>query len=933
MKKITTGILSAAILFQSGIYTTAIKAKDVEATQTKDEKEAAMQRIKESFTKYVAGSEQSNQNEALKSKIDATEKNAKVAFDTYLGNDQELFRGIDLSREATVDVENSDNLYKTTQNIYKMALAYATSGTSYYHKEQAKKIICEAISKFYTATFCKYYGYSDDGLVFGNWWNWEIGMPTQLTNTFVLMEKELNETDAKLISQYVAGFDNYLRNGKNGDVDLSAPQHTGTNLADITMNRILQGTLIKEETRIQKAADDMRTVFATIDPYQLQNGNSDGVYQDGSFIQHHRVAYTGSYGKLLLQRAVQSLVILNGTPWQPVDQLATLQDWIYHSFAPLLYEGYMMEIVKGRAVSRSATGYSDAAGVIESMALLTQFLPEDEKNKMESQIKFMVESMPTKLNANALTMAAILPYLTIMEDENIQPKSQLSNGQYAFNAMDKNVQIEDGFAFAISRSSNRISKYEYMSGENLKPWFQGDGANYLYLSGRDQTKSFGVNYMAAIDPYRLPGTTVPKEQRLTIPQMFQGSLFYPAFPAGSEEQNDYVYFPVGTNHFSGSVSLNGFGVAGMQLGDDNAYAAKQQGILGSDFIAYKNAEANKSWFMFGNKIVAVGSDIHDEKQRELTTTIDNRMSGTKETIQATGMEQDGKIKALENGVYEHLSWIHYQTDEAHTAVGYYFPQEKAIEVKKETRNANLQDIRTVSPSTPIQENFFTMTYDHGTNPSNDSYSYVILPNASEAETKQFAQSGDIKILEQSDQKHVVQDTSQNLTGYNFFQAGKSQGIEVSAPATLIKQQEKDTLSLALSDPLFDQEAITVWLDGTYKLAQPNSRVEASIENNRTKLVCTTAKLYGESIEVSLQKTTAAQQEETTTPEKELPNKETPKTPATKAQTPQAAPQKEEALSSSVDTGDHSNTWLPVTFLVVSFGTMSAVYKITKKKKS
>ena len=45
--------------------------------------------------------------------------------------------------------------------------------------------------------------------------------------------------------------------------------------------------------------------------------------------------------------------------------------------------------------------------------------------------------------------------------------------------MDRNVHRRPGYAFALSRSSARISKYEYMSGENLMPWFQGDGAYYL----------------------------------------------------------------------------------------------------------------------------------------------------------------------------------------------------------------------------------------------------------------------------------------------------------------------------------------------------------------------------------------------------------------------------------------------------------------------
>ena len=62
-----------------------------------------------------------------------------------------------------------------------------------------------------------------------------------------------------------------------------------------TINRILQGAVTSDENRIKKAIDDVMTVFNTIDPANLQYGNTDGFYEDGSFIQHHRVAYTGAY--------------------------------------------------------------------------------------------------------------------------------------------------------------------------------------------------------------------------------------------------------------------------------------------------------------------------------------------------------------------------------------------------------------------------------------------------------------------------------------------------------------------------------------------------------------------------------------------------------------------------------------------------------------
>lgn len=858
MKKIIVCILTIGLCVQSGspliLHTKAISntLEEVELVQ-----ETNTQQIKKNFLQYVAGDEIQNANAALATKISATQKAAEAAIKIYKGMDTLLFEGLDLSDGETVNKQNSDNLYKTTQNIYKIALAYGTSGTKYYKDVKTKDLLCEALDLFYNKTFVKYLDYfqGEDKLVFGNWFNWEIGMPTQLTNSFVILEKELQETHPKVVENYISAFDNYLRWGKFGDVDLSARQHTGANLVDITTNRILQGALTKNTPRIEKAVKDMMTVFKTIDPYQLVNGNTDGVYEDGSFIQHHRVAYTGSYGKVLLQRAMQSLVMLNGTPWQPTNQLETLQNWIYNSFLPLMYEGYTMEIVKGRAISRTATGYADTTGVIESMVLLSSFLSMDEKAKMESQIKYMVSNMPSGFSIGGLGFAAIVPYLTIANNSDILPISQLAQGAYAFNAMDKNVQIGNDYAFALSRSSNRVSKYEYMSGENLKPWFQGDGAFYLYLSKRNQTSSFGVNYMAAIDPYRLPGTTVANQNRLTIPELYGGSLFYPGYEAGSEKQNDYVYFPIGTNHFSGSVVFGKNSVAGMQLGDDNAYMAKTQGLLGDDFIAYKNANANKSWFMLGDTIVAVGSNIQDEHGRNVTTTIDNRMSKISETTSIKAMNNNKEIVELTNGTYDHLTWVTYRSNEEHTSVGYYFPQPKAIQIAKETRTGNLKDIRSINANKVITENFLTMTYEHGKNPQEDNYSYVMLPNADETKTAAFAENPNIEIIENSKNIHVVKDRTQNLTGYNFFDAGTSNGMTSMSAVSILQQQETNGMTIAVSDPLFEQDEITIYLDGLYQLSQ-KSAIRIEIEEGKTKITVPTKQLYGKSVVIHLVATQA-----------------------------------------------------------------------------
>src|SRR5690606_35393537 len=112
---------------------------------------------------------------------------------------------------------------------------------------------------------------------YGNWYNWEIGIPTHASRTLALLGEGL-DADPDPARDYVATMDAYLRNGKDGDVDLDSRFHTGANLADITTNRIVQGAVLGDVARIEKAIADQLTVYRVIDPYDLQHGVTDGFY-------------------------------------------------------------------------------------------------------------------------------------------------------------------------------------------------------------------------------------------------------------------------------------------------------------------------------------------------------------------------------------------------------------------------------------------------------------------------------------------------------------------------------------------------------------------------------------------------------------------------------------------------------------------------------
>lgn len=811
-----------------------------------------MDLMKENYIRFMCGDETSNQNASVQSKIKGVDEKAQKALDVFIPSDQDrskgIFNGLDLT-----DREKSDAFSTTAKNLQAMGLAYKTPGSVYYMDEGVKEKILDGLQYYYDEFF------NDEELMtkyFGNWYNWEIGIPTALSSLFVLMSDEI---DHDLMKGYVACMDRYLQNGIDGDVDLTARQHTGANLADITMNRVFQGIVTQDAARIMKAISDMMTVYDVIDPNHIVNNNTDGVYEDGSFIQHHRVAYTGSYGVVLLSRISQSVIVLSGTQFQPQGHLEKMQEWIYNSFTPVSFEGYMMEIVKGRATSRTGTGYADMNKVLDAMMQVIPYMDAQSAQAYKEHIKYLVSSMPENIQpeATAFSLGSIATYEEIMADSSISPISHSSTGHYAFNSMDKNVHLRDDYAFSLSRSSNRIAKHEYMSGENKRSWFHGDGAFYLYLSGRDQTKSYGAEYYATVGAYNLPGTTVPKEERQTIQEWHGGKDYYDnaalGFESGSEKQNDYVYFPIGTNHYSGSVTLDNYAAAGMQLGDDNAYADKQKGLLPDDFVVYKNAEANKAWFMFDDEIVVMSSNIHDSQNRELMSTIDSRMADVDEQTSVEIGYKNGKQESLkENGTYKDVDWVHYGTNANGTNVGYYFLETKDMNIENGAKTGNLQDIRKQNPDKEVTHNVFTMTYDHAPNSEADSYSYVILPNADAQATKEYAANAQIKVLENNANVQAVEHKGLNMKGYMFYGQSKTDGIETSGSASVMMKQGEQGTTIAISDPTFEQSVIDVTLDMRDAVVVNGSdHISVESAGNKTILHVNVDKQNGKSFEVTL----------------------------------------------------------------------------------
>ncbi|SDU40868.1 polysaccharide lyase family 8 super-sandwich domain-containing protein [Jiangella alkaliphila] len=799
-----------------------------------------------------AGTAESNARPEVAAKLSAIDQTARTwlaALDTA-GNG-ELFAGLPLGT-------SDPNLNASFQHLYEIALATRTPGGAPSDLDGdvgTQRRVIDALVWLHE----NYYGDQAQGY-YGNWFTWEIGISTHVGKTLALLDEQVRAYRPDLVGTYVASMDAYLRNGSGGDVDLDSRFHTGANLADITTNRMIQGALLGDEARIRKAVEHQLTVFATIDPYNLRHGVTDGYYADGSFIQHHSVAYTGSYGKALLTRVVQTLKILDGTGLANTEALVpVVQSWVTNGFAPLIFEGWMMEIVKGRAVSRTTSGYTDVAVVVEAVVDLSGYATGADAAALKSYVAFIRSTSRAALNpATFVSPVTIARYTDIVDDDTVQPADLgPADRTVAFNAMDKNVHRRPGFAFALSRSSDRISKYEYMSGENLMPWFQGDGAHYLYLSGQDQTEAYGVDYFTTVSPYALAGVTAPVEQRQTIPELY-GTPFYDnpghplGFTASSESQNTYVYFPRGTNGHSGGAVLGAYGAAGMLLSSDAAYAAKQTGILPDDFVVYQNLTAMKSWFMLDDEIVVLVAGIDDGAGRAVSTSVDARISAPADDVTISGSARDGSAWSGP-GTGDPL-WLRYANESRGTAVGYVFLTSQQARVALDPVTRSRRVVRTANPDTAVTKNVFGISVGHAAGAEPGPLAYALVPNATEAQLRGYSPAGPIIVLANDTRVQAILHAGLGLVAANVFHAGwhESVGMRIEGPASVIVQNRPRLTTIAVSDPTMGRDVVNATLLGRSLTKVAGDRgVRVTQADGNTHLEFPTRHAYGRSVTVTL----------------------------------------------------------------------------------
>ncbi|MGL6174503.1 MAG: polysaccharide lyase 8 family protein [Cellulosilyticaceae bacterium] len=676
-----------------------------------------------------------------------------------------------------------------------MATAYAAEGCQLYHNNSLKEAIIEALESMHT------YGYNEHMVMIANWWNWDIGIPQALGNVIILLFSELSKDyiERQLIT--------LKRFNPTPFAVPGGPKMTGANLLDTAVVSMLKGMIGEDEKALVEARDAISEVL----PYVI---NGDGFYVDGSFIQHGNVPYAGGYGAVLMECMAKLLFILDGTPWQVVDPLIeNVYNWITESFAPLYHQGAIMDMVGGRGVSRQELDdHKRGRAIIPPMLELSYTAPKQKALEIQRFIKDNIIQDRTYENYYSdLKVTDILNIKALLADEEVETRQGYGLHKM-YSSMDRVVHHRNGWAVGISMFSSRIDNFEYGNGEHSKGYHTSDGMISLY---NDDQSQFADHYWPTADMMRLPGTTTDQSECSVIDWR------------GFRSQQDWV----------GGTNLdNQFGISGM--------------ILEMERTSLK---AKKSWICLADKIVCLGSGITAADNQLVETIVENRK-----------IKQSGDNKLIINGeeVLEKLgqedivnqvqwAWLEGNTVEGCSHIGYYFPKQTDVRVIRETRRGSWKDINIGGSEEVVCKNYISLAISHGENPSNETYSYILLPNTPLENIATYKMEEEIEIIANSDKVQAIRYFPESLVGINFWEQAEIEGIYAAQPCTCMIREKKEELELVIADPTQNQETLTIlFKNKQYQLKEKLQGISLEICPEGTKITLGTKASAGKTYRIT-----------------------------------------------------------------------------------
>ena len=285
--------------------------------------------------------------------------------------------------------------------------------------------------------------------------------------------------------------------------------------------------------------------------------------------------------------------------------------------------------------------------------------------------------------------------------------------------------------------------------EGLLSHHLSDGCTYIMRRGDEYRDIFPV-----WDWQKIPGTTIEQMEKMDDPVCIRGSL-----------------------PFAGGASDGMYGVAAF------------------DFRR-ENLTARKAWFFFDDEFVSLGAGINSDSDNPVFTTINQCLMHGDVHIRHNGLNE-----ALPEGSHalNNAEWIY------HDSIAYVPISPATVTL---TNREQLGDWRRINESLSketISRKVFTLFYDHGGNPRNQSYAYTVVPGIALKQVPEYIENSAIRIVRNDPGIQAVINDALDIAGIIFYESGLVElsgncTIAVDNSCILLFRRDDRRLNVTVSNP-------------------------------------------------------------------------------------------------------------------------------------
>ena len=333
-------------------------------------------------------------------------------------------------------------------------------------------------------------------------------------------------------------------------------------------------------------------------------------------------------------------------------------------------------------------------------------------------------------------------------------------GHWAKNYGAVSVHRRDEWAVSVKGWSKYVWDYERHTTQNIFGRYISYGAIQIVGSGDPVTQAASGYIEAGWDWSRWPGTT---------------AIYLPLDEVVDLDEDRNRCFS--DQPFVGGVSHEG---------RDGLFAMRLH-----DTTFDPSFRAHKSVFFFNDLIVCTGSEIENDDRVNVTET--TLFQGHLQDVECPIWLNETRVdKFPYDATFSNGGWLLDAYGN-----GYLVPEGQIVNVTRKRQYSRSNNGRNAT-----ENDFATAWIDHGCAPSDASYVYAIVVDATADRMREIAGQYPFEILQQNAQGHIVRHGE--TVGYVFFikQDGLDIGAlkSVDAPCLIMMREESDHIAMSLCDP-------------------------------------------------------------------------------------------------------------------------------------